>query len=131
LSFFILADGFIGIASEKIVFLCSFRSNACRAENVLVGSDGLIRLTDFATAHPTGTPCAKPFAGSPQYISPEIVRGGQPTPKVDVFGVGCVAFFLWTGKHAFLRDTDFLTWKAVTEAATTEKNPEKRNFVTL
>jgi serine/threonine protein kinase len=118
---------------------------------VLVGSDGFIRLTDFATAHQIGTPCAKPFTGSPQYIAPEIVKGGQPTPKVDLFGVGCVAFFLWTGKHAFFRGSDFLTWKAITEeeivlplaagveeeryrefvAAATEKNPEKRRFVTL
>ncbi len=118
---------------------------------MLVGSDGRIRLTDFATAHRIDTHCAKPFAGSPQYIAPEIVRGGQPSPKVDVFGVGCVAFYVWTGRHAFLRDSDFLTWKAVLEedvglpaaegaeeecyrdfvATAMEKDPEKRRFLSL
>jgi serine/threonine protein kinase len=110
-----------------------------------------VRLTDFATAHRMDTPCAKPFAGSPQYIAPEIVRGGQPTPKVDVFGIGCVVCYLWTGKHVFLRDSDFLTWKAILEeepvlpaaegvqeeclrnfvATAIDKNPDQRRFIPL
>ncbi len=37
----------------------------------------------------------------------------NPDLQVDIFGVGCVAFFIWTGVHAFLRETDYLTWQAV------------------
>ncbi len=86
-----------------------------KCENILMGSDGLIRLTDFATAHKAGQECKVPFVGSPQYMAPEIIRGGAPSEKIDIFGAGCVAYFIWTGEHAFLCETDFLTWKCILE----------------
>lgn len=84
-----------------------------KAENILMGSDRNIRLIDFATAHQEGSECKSKFVGSPQYIAPEVINGEGPSPKVDLFGVGCVVYYLWTGKHAFLRESDFLTWKAI------------------
>lgn len=124
-----------------------------KLENVLVGGDGSIRLTDFATVHRVGTVCKTPFAGSPQYIAPEIINGGQPTVKVDVFGAGCVAFYLLLSAHAFLRDTDFLTWQAILNdpvplpisepvdaneaalrafiVAATQKDPSERHFFAI
>ncbi len=87
-----------------------------KCENVLIGSDGRVRLSDFATCwfSDSAASCKHPFVGSAQYMAPEIVAGSrQPTPQVDVFGIGCVAFFLAFGQHAFLRDTDYLTMKAV------------------
>ena len=53
-----------------------------------------------------------------EYIAPEIIKGGVPSTQIDLFGLGCVAFYIWQGSHAFLRDTDFLTWKAILEEPT-------------
>lgn len=86
-----------------------------KAENILLASDLSIRLIDFATSHRLNTPCNTLFVGSPQYVAPEIISGKFPTPKIDLFGAGCVLYFIWLGKHAFLRDTDFLTWKCILE----------------
>ena len=88
-------------------------------ENMLMGSDGRLRLTDFSTAMQRGAPCADKFVGSAQYLSPEVLEGREPTEKVDYFGVGCVAYYLWQGRDLFLRDTDYLTWKAVLEEVPT------------
>ena len=60
-----------------------------KCENILLGCDGNIRLIDFATAYKVGEKCDNLFVGSPQYIAPEIIKGGKtPTDKVDIFGLG-------------------------------------------
>jgi serine/threonine protein kinase len=86
------------------------------AQNILVGSDHRIRLADFATClllDVNGGVCKKAFVGSAQYVAPEIIAGAEmPTDKVDVWAIGCVAFFLVYGTHAFLRENDYHTWNA-------------------
>ncbi len=82
---------------------------------MLIGSDGRVRLSDFATCwfSDATTPCKHAFVGSAQYMAPETIAGArQPSPQVDVYGLGCIAFFLAFGQHAFLRDTDYLTMNA-------------------
>jgi eukaryotic-like serine/threonine-protein kinase len=41
-----------------------------------------------------------PF-GTPQYMSPEQCRGKPADPRSDIYGIGCVAFELLTGKSPF------------------------------
>jgi Protein kinase domain len=41
------------------------------------------------------------FIGTPAYIAPELMRGGQVTPAVDVFSWGCVMAFAGTGRSPF------------------------------
>ncbi len=86
------------------------------AQNILIGSDKRLRLADFATSlllDVNGGACKKAFVGSPQYVAPEIIAGSEmPTDKVDIWAVGCVAFYLVFGSHAFLRDNDYHTWHA-------------------
>lgn len=86
-----------------------------KAENILLGSDGRIRLSDFATAiflTENASKKRRAFVGSAQYVAPEIIADGEPTVAVDIWGCGCVAYYIAFGRHAFLRDTDYLTWTA-------------------
>lgn len=39
--------------------------------------------------------------GSPGYMSPEQIRGTRVDPRSDLFGLGCTAFFLLTGRDPF------------------------------
>lgn len=55
-------------------------------------------LARFATGeHPT-------VAGTPGYLAPEVLAGAQPSEASDRFGVGAVAFFLFTGVAPNLAD---------------------------
>lgn len=41
------------------------------------------------------------FAGTPGFLAPEVVTGARPSPASDMFSLGCVAYFLLTGRAPF------------------------------
>ncbi|MGV9295855.1 serine/threonine-protein kinase [Amycolatopsis sp. NPDC003676] len=77
--------------------------------NVLVASDGRIKLTDFgiarnvseATMTRTGI-----MLGSPAYISPEVASGGAVTPNADLWGLGATLFAAVEGAPPYDADGD-------------------------
>ncbi|WP_037366092.1 serine/threonine-protein kinase [Amycolatopsis orientalis] len=77
--------------------------------NVLVASDGRIKLTDFgiarnvseATMTRTGI-----MLGSPAYISPEVASGGAVTPSADLWGLGATLFAAVEGAPPYDADGD-------------------------
>lgn len=69
-----------------------------KPENVLVGDDGLVRVTDFGLASAQGAPvdvaslaslepeARSVWVGTPGYVAPEVLRGEPATPKSDQYG---------------------------------------------
>ncbi len=45
------------------------------------------------------------IVGSPAYISPEAIRGSEIDERVDLYALGCVAYWLMTGRLVFEADT--------------------------
>ncbi|HEY6553715.1 MAG TPA: serine/threonine-protein kinase [Vicinamibacteria bacterium] len=46
------------------------------------------------------------IAGTPAYIAPEVALGGRPLDaRVDLYGLGCVAYWLLTGEKVFTGST--------------------------
>ncbi|WP_240519242.1 serine/threonine-protein kinase [Amycolatopsis antarctica] len=77
--------------------------------NVLVASDGRIKLTDFGIARNvsevtmTGTGM---MLGSPAYIAPEVATGGAVTPAADLWGLGATLFAAIEGHPPYDADGD-------------------------
>jgi eukaryotic-like serine/threonine-protein kinase len=76
--------------------------------NLLVASDGTIRISDFGIARAAGydtLTSAGTVLGSAGYMAPEQARGEPSTPATDRYALACVAFELLTGRRPFERDS--------------------------
>ena len=68
--------------------------------NILIGADGLVKITDFGIAHAAGSaPITGPglVMGTTQYMAPERISGGQATPASDLYALGILIYECLTG----------------------------------
>jgi CRP-like cAMP-binding protein len=78
-----------------------------KPDNMITGSDGLIRLTDFGLAKDlkpmtsTSTSGEHPFIGTPLYMAPEQISGHRVSAPADVYALGCVGLQLLGGRLPF------------------------------
>jgi len=78
----------------KNILLCKLGASL---DFVKVLDFGLVRYADIAR-----TPLTIDVAiGSPACISPEVAQGNPGDARSDIYGLGCVAYFLLTGKMVF------------------------------
>ena len=65
--------------------------------NVMLDGNGRIRITDFGLAGAAGEILR---AGTPAYMAPEQLAGGEVTPRSDIYALGLVLYELFTGRRA-------------------------------
>lgn len=72
-------------------------------ENLLVGVDGVCRLTDFGVARHGGAAIGPTHVthGKPGYLAPEQLSGGRVDCRADVFAIGVVLYKALTGIKLF------------------------------
>jgi eukaryotic-like serine/threonine-protein kinase len=80
-----------------------------KPENIMLTPDGGVKVLDFgvakhlprsdqsSTVDRSGT-----FAGTPAYMSPEVVMEQAPDGRADIFSLGVVFYEVLTGQHPFL-----------------------------
>jgi len=71
--------------------------------NILVDNFGKAYLTDFQSARFEASPITKPglTLGTPLYMSPEQIKGKKLDDRSDIFSLGNVFYYLFSGKTAF------------------------------
>jgi serine/threonine protein kinase len=83
--------------------------------NVHLCGGGRVVLTDFgiASAIEDAAPAADGFTGTPAYVSPERLDGGDTRPASDLFSLGATLFTAVEGRPPFDRDSLLATLTAV------------------
>jgi serine/threonine protein kinase len=87
--------------------------------NVLVTADGHCYLTDFGLVKDlaaTGVTRTGEVLGTLDYVAPERIQGGETGPWTDVYALGCVLFFVLTGRVVFpLEEPERKLWAHISE----------------
>ncbi|KAL2251394.1 UNVERIFIED_CONTAM: Mitogen-activated protein kinase kinase kinase 20 [Sesamum indicum] len=76
-----------------------------KLQNILLGANGRVKITHFGLAKRDGgrkgaaTGCE--LRGTPLYMSPEMVVGGEQGPPTDIWALGCVVAEMLSGNPAW------------------------------
>ena len=92
--------------------ICSALDHAHRNEivhrdikpaNIVILQNGLVKITDFGIAKmmAMGMTQAGQMLGTPNYMSPEQVKGRQVDGRADIFSLGVILYELVTGEKPF------------------------------
>jgi len=65
--------------------------------NVMIDGAGKVRVTDFGLAGVSGESIR---AGTPAYMAPEQLSGGEVTVRSDIYALGLVLYEIFTGQRA-------------------------------
>ncbi|HEY0556229.1 MAG TPA: serine/threonine-protein kinase, partial [Thermoanaerobaculia bacterium] len=80
-----------------------------KPSNILLDRAGWVKVADFGIAKMAGQSTELTMAGSvmgsPQYLSPEQIRGEDLDGRSDIFSLGVVLYEILSGKRPFEGDT--------------------------
>ena len=68
-----------------------------KPENVLIDVDGHVKLADFGLSKEIKNRNTNSFWGSPEYMSPEMLRGDGHDWRLDIYWLGAILFEMLTG----------------------------------
>ncbi len=86
--------------------------------NIMVCDGGIVKLLDFGIAKARGANSRTrtgTVKGKNAYMSPEQILGKPLDRRSDVFALAVVMYEMLAIRRLFHRDSDFLTFKAITE----------------
>jgi hypothetical protein len=86
-------------------------------QNLFVTTDGIVKVLDFGIAKIHGgnvRTSTGALKGTYAYMAPEQLRGERVDRRTDVFAVGIVMWETLARRYLFKRDTEFLTFQAIT-----------------
>ena len=68
-------------------------------KNILLTKDRHIKLTDFRNTHQSRS--SQVYQDKPDYVAPELLKGGASGPAADLWSLGCIIFELLNGSPPF------------------------------
>ncbi|XP_067890786.1 striated muscle preferentially expressed protein kinase [Heterodontus francisci] len=75
-----------------------------KPDNVIVTYLNIVKLVDFGSAHFFNAIVPKPLGrrvGTPEYMSPEMMKGDPIGPPADVWGLGVLIYIMLSGRSPF------------------------------
>jgi hypothetical protein len=69
--------------------------------NIMITTDGVVKLMDFGIAHRIGEPFPRQLAGTPGYMSPETAKGDEGGNESDIYSLGLVLYEMLSGIPAY------------------------------
>lgn len=110
----ILRDCAAGIHA---MHLAGYINRDIKPANILLETNGIPRLTDFGLAIPINEqPVGTVIAGTPSYLAPEQINGGQLDARTDVYAIGATMYYSITGQAPFAGSTPEDTIQLVRDA---------------
>lgn len=108
---------------QSIDFLhaCDIVHCDIKPANILLTSEGRVKLTDFGSALDLSKPSScleDSIRGTTEYSAPELLRNDNSTPPkaIDYWSFGCLAIAMYTGRSPFYREgSEYLTVQAIME----------------
>ena len=79
-----------------------------KPENILVGNDGRVKLTDFGVASSNESQhltTVGGIIGTPSYFAPELLQDAEASPVTDCYALAVTAFEAFTGTLPFMGDS--------------------------
>ena len=81
-----------------------------KPSNVMLLEDGTAKVMDFGIARARrfeGLTVTGAFLGSPEYVAPEAIEGGETDARSDLYSLGVMFYEALTGRRPFAADTPF------------------------
>jgi serine/threonine protein kinase len=72
-----------------------------KPSNIILNQDGIPQIADFGIAQTVGRNMQMGFWGSPDYMSPEQLKGKPVTMKSDIFSIAVVLYQMLDGRNPF------------------------------
>lgn len=70
-----------------------------KPSNILVQDNLLAKLSDFGMARRASGDTSLPVGGTPNYLAPELLTGGQPTLQSDIYALGITLYEMTFGER--------------------------------
>jgi eukaryotic-like serine/threonine-protein kinase len=121
-------DDVIAIADQVLAALDAAHTHGIvhrdvKPSNILLDSDGVVRLADFGIAKirdlTSDLTATGQIVGTASYLAPELARGEPATPASDLYAVGIIIFEMLTGEVPMRAETPVATLALRQHAAQT------------
>jgi len=94
-----VAEGLAALNREGLVH------SDIKPGNIVMDRDGNSKLVDFGLTGMSRYDSNHKLMGTPDYIAPELIRGGKDTPSSDMFSLGATLYHLLSGRPPTLGET--------------------------